>query len=84
MRRTQLFMDEDLWETLHLRARQSGTTVSELVRQAVRDKYAVRHAQRREAMQAFAGLWKDRPGLPATETYVHRLRRGKRLKRIQP
>lgn len=73
-----------MWEALHIRARQSGTTVSELVRQAVRDKYAIRQAHRQEAMRALAGIWRDRQDLPDTETYVRRLRRGKRLRRIHP
>ena len=35
MKRTQLYVDEDIWKALHIRSRQSGTSISELVRQAV-------------------------------------------------
>jgi len=31
-------------------------------------------------MIALVGMWKDRDDLPDATTYVHRLRRGKRLK----
>ena len=82
MKRTQLYLDEDIWKVLHIRSRQSGTSISELVRQAVRDKYGVSSAKRREAMQAVVGMWKDRTDLPATETYVRQLRRGRRLRRM--
>ncbi len=27
MKRTQLYLDEDLWKVLHIRSRQSGTSV---------------------------------------------------------
>ena len=81
MKRTQLYLDEDIWKVLHIRARQSGTSISELVRQAVRDKYGISPAKRREAMQAWVGIWKDRKDLPSTEAYVRQLRKGSRRRR---
>ena len=72
-----------MWSTLHIRAQQSGTSVSELVRQAVRDKYVNSPESRRQAMQGWVGLWKDRTDLPDTETYVRRLRKGTRLRRMK-
>ena len=82
MKRTQLYLEEDIWKELHIRSRQQGTTVSELVRQAVRGRYGRSPAGRRQAMQGFVGLWSRRRDLPDSETYVRRLRKGKRLKRI--
>lgn len=52
MRRRQLFLDDDLWNVLRARAREEGTTVSDLVRQAVRERYLGKLEERREAMQA--------------------------------
>jgi macrodomain Ter protein organizer (MatP/YcbG family) len=82
MRRTQLYLNEDIWKALQVRSRQLGTTISELVRQAVREKYGSSPAARKQAMQALVGLWRDRSDLPDAETYVRRLRKGKRLSRI--
>jgi hypothetical protein len=82
MKRTQLYLQETIWKTLHLRSRQQGTSISELVRQAVREKYGNSPASRKEAMQAFVGLRKHRRDLPDTETYLRKLRKGKRLQRI--
>jgi len=53
-----------------------------LVRQAVRGRYGSSPAGRRQAMQAFVGLWSSRQDLADSEKYVRRLRKGKRLKRI--
>jgi hypothetical protein len=39
-------------------------------------------ANRRQAMMALVGMWKDRDDLADATTYIRRLRRGKRLKRI--
>jgi Arc/MetJ family transcription regulator len=83
MRRTQLYLDDDLWSTLHAKARLEGATVSELVRVAVRERYLGNLEERRQAMLGIIGLWKDRDDLEDTETMVRRLRGGTRLKRAQ-
>jgi hypothetical protein len=82
MKRTQLYLNEDIWKALHVQSRQQGTSISELVRQAVRDKYGNSPARRTQAMQAIVGIWKDREDLPDSTEYVRRLRKGKRLRRI--
>jgi Ribbon-helix-helix protein, copG family len=81
VRRTQLYLDEDLWTTLRLRSRQEGTTVSELVRQAVRERYLGNSEKRKRAMQAFVGIRKDRVDMVDPEYYIRELRRGSRLER---
>jgi len=63
-------------------ARQSKSSVSDLVRQAVREKYCVRAAKRKEVFQSVVGLWRNRKDLPDSETCVRALRKGDRLKRI--
>jgi hypothetical protein len=75
-------LEEDLWKTLHILAKQSRSTVSELVRKAAREKYLGDPASRKEALLSAIGLWKDRMDLPDTETYVRSLRKGDRLKRF--
>jgi hypothetical protein len=82
MKRTQLYLNEDIWKTLHIRSRQQGTSISHLVRQAIREKYGRSPTNRRQAMQALVGIWKDREDLADSTTYVRRLRKGKRLRRV--
>lgn len=82
MRRTQVYLDDDLWKTLHILARQSHSTVSELVRKALREKYLDDAARRKEALLSAVGLWKDRTDIPEGEAYVRSLRKGNRLQRI--
>ena len=82
MKRTQLYLDEDIWKVLHIRSRQQRTSISDLVRQAVREKYGSSPVGRREAMQAFVGLRKDLKDYPDSTAYVRRLRKGRRLGRI--
>jgi hypothetical protein len=82
MRRTQLYLDEDLWGALHARARSRQTTISELVREAVRDRYFGPRGQRMKAMQAFVGIRKQTPETPDTAELVRSVRRGARLDRL--
>jgi len=83
MKRTQLYLDDDLWSALHSQAKREKTTVSDLVRRAVRERYLGGREERARAMQAFVGIWKDRPEFDDVEKYVRNLRGGDRLERIR-
>lgn len=82
MRRTQLYLDDDLWSVLHARARMQRTTISELARQAIRERYLGKLDQRKKAMQAFVGLRKDHSERESSEVLVRRMRRGSRVDRL--
>lgn len=82
MRRTQLYLDDDLWQALHARARGERTTISELVRQAARERYLGKIDERRTAMQALVGIRKNRSELRNSSDYVRSLRRGDRSERL--
>lgn len=79
MRRTQLYLEQQLWDVLQVQARLTGTTMSDLVREAVRDRYVGTAARRHEVFQAFAGSRKERAEFADSEKYVRNLRRGTRL-----
>jgi len=82
MRRTQLYLDDQLWGALHARARSEKTTVSELVRQAVRERYLGDLDRRKEAMLRFVGIRKPQGEDLDARVEVRRLRRGSRLDRL--
>jgi hypothetical protein len=67
---------------LHARARSQQTTISELVREAVRERYLGNHSQRMKAMEAFVGIRKEAAGAPDAVEIVRSLRRGNRLGRL--
>jgi hypothetical protein len=81
MRRTQLYLDDHLWNALHTRARSRKTTVSELVREAVRERYLGARDEQRKAMQEFVGTRQERSENDAVK-YVRSLRRSGRLDRL--
>jgi len=82
MKRTQIYLDKDLWSTLHTHALLEKTTVSDLVRKAARERYMYTPEQRQADMMAAVGVWKDREDLADSEAYVRNLRKGTRLKRL--
>lgn len=84
MRRTQLYLEEDLWAALHARALLEGQTISELVRVAVRERYLGNQEARREAMLRVIGLWKDRARVEDGETFIRKLRDDDRQERLEP
>lgn len=83
MRRTQLYLEEDLWAALHATALLQGATVSELVRTAVRERYLGNQEERRAAMLGIVGLWKDRSDVKDAEAYIRNLRNDDRLQRLE-
>jgi len=83
MRRTQLYLDDHLWNALHARARSRKTSISQLVRDAVRDRYLGKREEQAKAMQEFVGIRKSRSESIDAVEYIRSLRRGDRLNRLK-
>ena len=64
MKRTQIYLDDQLWAALHARAQAEKTTVSELVRKAVQERYSGNLETRRAAMERFVGIRQASAGDP--------------------
>lgn len=72
VRRTQLYLNEDLWQALHAEALVKRSTISELVRQSVREHFG--RTLRAAAMEAVVGM-KSNDNFDA-DTYIRDLRTG--------
>lgn len=84
MRRTQLYLDEEMARTLETLSRQKATTVSELVRASLRERYTPGNDLDKVGLaRGLTGIWKNRRDLKDIEAAVRKLRRGSRLKRFQ-
>jgi predicted DNA-binding ribbon-helix-helix protein len=82
MRRTQLYLDDHLWSALHTQAKSRKTSVSELVREAMRDRYLAKSDVQAKAMQEFVGIRRNRSEPADAVKYIRSLRRGDRLERL--
>jgi hypothetical protein len=83
MKRTQLYLDDDMAKILSTVSRQQGTTVSELVRACVREKFAERQNVDKVALaREIAGIWRNRRDVADVKQYVRRLRKNTRRRRL--
>ena len=81
MERTQIYLTKAQAVALDREARRTGTTRSHLIREAIEERYGRTGADRdriRRALEATAGLWKDREETGVE--YVERMRSGRRLR----
>ncbi len=83
MKRTQLYLDEVMARRLAALSRQKGTTVSELVRVSVREKYMTSKSLDKGLIaRQLTGIWAERSDLTQPGRLIRRLRKGIRLKRL--
>ncbi|MFQ5551224.1 MAG: CopG family transcriptional regulator [Gemmatimonadales bacterium] len=79
MKRTQLYLDEEIHDRLRLLAERQGRTISDLVREAVARAYGSEAVDERVGtLEGIAFLWHGRRDLGDTDAYVRRLRRDTR------
>ena len=77
-----MYLEDDLWKYLHAQAEAKDTTVSDVVRSTLREKYDQDRERRKQAAEAVIGLWADRTDLPETEEYIRKLRKSTRRERM--
>ena len=83
MKRTQLYLDEEMARTLAALSRQKATTVSELVRESIQEKYMSRKELDKVSLaHQLSGVWRIRKDLKEIDRTIRRLRKGARLKRL--
>jgi hypothetical protein len=64
-------------------SRQKGITVSELVRESLRERYMQsKEIDKVELARTLAGVWKNHGDLKGIRSIVRKLRKGSRLKRL--
>ena len=83
MRRTQLYLDEEMARTLAALGRQKGKTVSELVRESVEERYMSRKSlNKAQLARQLTGIWRNRKDLENIDRALRKLRASTRLKRL--
>jgi hypothetical protein len=85
MRRTQIYLSDDQGSLLARRARETGRSMSQLIRAAIDAAYSgarqMSRSERVRVARRTAGAWSDFPETGAE--YVERIRSGKRLARLR-
>ncbi len=79
MHRTQIYFDEKEWSTLKLIALNAKSSISEMIRLAVRKTYlSKKHLNFDDALDNISGIWADKD--IDTHQYIRTLRKGTRPK----
>jgi hypothetical protein len=79
MKRTHLYIEEDILRILRRISKKRSTTISELVQDALRKVYAgEQRADSAFILRETAGIWKDRKDIRSAEEYVRTMRRDTR------
>jgi predicted DNA-binding protein len=81
MKRTQIYLDEEMARTLNTLSRQKGVTISELIRESLREHYMQgKEIDKAGLARSLAGIWENRTDLKNIDSVVRGLRKGSRLK----
>lgn len=84
MRRTQLYLNDELYRFLSTLSRQENKSISELVRSAITEKYLMKDTiDKVDIVDRLAGIWKNREDMRSPGKYVRALRKDTRRKRLR-
>ena len=72
MKRTQIYFDEEIYNYLKRESEIRKKTISELIREAVKEKMSRRKVKILKALEEVKGIWKDREIDPTQ--FVEKLR----------
>lgn len=76
MKRTQIYLDEDIYVALHQKSKELGISVSESIRQILREKLQKQPSDFLAALAGVSGMWQDQVG--DVDTYIRTLRQDRR------
>lgn len=77
MKRTQIYLDEELIDILRIESKLRKKKISMLIRETLREKYLTKD-KKVVYLENAAGIWSDRDF--DTDKYVRNLRKSRRMK----
>lgn len=76
-------MDDEMARTLSALSRQTGRTVSDLVRESVQERYmSGKQVDKGSLARQIGGIWGKRKDVKDIDSIIRKLRKGKRLRRF--
>ena len=76
MRRTQIYLDEDIFHLLEKESKIKNISISEIIRRSIREKIQIRKKELLKKMDAVYGIWNDRT--KDVEQYIRDIRKDRR------
>lgn len=83
MKRTQLYIEDDIFKALQRISNEQMVSISELVRNAINKVYfKEKPADAEVVLKKAAGIWRDRQDIVSAEDYVRKMRKDTRRERF--
>jgi len=79
MKRTQIYLDDELLNVLKMQSKLKNKRMSNIIRETLREKF-LKKKKRVSLLSNAAGIWKDRKF--DVEKHVRSLRKGKRMSKL--
>ena len=76
MKRTQIYLDEDLYQALKVKSQQTGKTLSELIRETLRHNFNQKQTLFTKALENVVGMWADQN--IDVNTYIRQMRKDRK------
>ena len=81
MKRTQIYLDEEVYEYLKAESKRTGKSVSEIIREKLRNEINQSKENLIKTIDEIAGVWKHRT--ENVEESIRNIRKGKRIDNIR-
>jgi len=82
MKRTQIYLEDGIYNILKTISKTRRTTISELVRKAIRIVYEDQKQNKIKKFDNACGIWAGRKDFTDPSKYLRSLRKGRRLERF--
>ena len=76
MKRTQIFLDDDIYKFLKEESKKTGKTISKLIREKLRKEIKQNSENLLKNMQHIAGIWSYQ--MEDVDNFIRNLRKGER------
>ncbi|MGC8555318.1 MAG: ribbon-helix-helix protein, CopG family [Candidatus Acidulodesulfobacterium sp.] len=78
MRRTQIYLDDEIYEILKKESLVEGKSASQIIRENLKKNLLNKSNKISDAIDNANGAWKDRPDFK-TNDFIRKLRKGNRI-----
>jgi len=77
MKRTQIYLDEDIFAVLERESKVTKKSISELIRESIHEKYSYNSGKIIKHLKAVFGIWSDKD--IDVDTYIRNIRKDRKL-----
>jgi predicted CopG family antitoxin len=77
MKRTQIYLDEEIFSILERESKMKKKSISELIRESIHEKYSYNSGKIIKHLNMVFGIWSDKDD--DVDTYIRNIRKDRKL-----